>query len=662
MLLGADVAFVFLSLFLAVLLRYDFSVGPRAWSLYYWAMIPYILLSRIPLAILFGLYRWSFRYASVIDLLKIFYSVSTGAVLRWYFLSAAGQPFSRSILIIEAGIAFLFMSGMRFGGRVSQTYLKATSAAARSAIIVGDPAQVDVWVRSLAGSGKIPYVLRAAVCPRSSLIGQSIHNLPVLSVDMVGAFAREHGIKDALVISDAISGPDLRKIIEQTSSLGIRFQRILTSRRALLEQGKASRLFDEIRPEDLLRRNRVRTDLAPVREKLSGKRVWVTGAAGSIGSELVRQLLEVQPEELTLVDFNENGLYLIAREIEQRQAREPRLKSVKLRERFLDLKQHARVADALNEDRPEFVFHAAAHKHVMMMENHPHSAIENNVLALRQLLLSASRAGVTRFINISTDKASDPVSVMGATKRLGELMCALGDYGQMETVSVRFGNVLGSQGSVIPLFLAQIDRGGPVTITDKRVTRYFMTIAEAVELILQATSFGKGPNIYLLDMGSSVKMYDLAKELITLRGFIPEVEIPIVEIGLRDGEKMHEQLHNDHETLLPTVSEAVLELRSALPERERFFEDLEALFAKGPKLSTEQLRSQIIDWVGAPEKRRLEMAIARERTMPPKGEGDTLAQRPLLKPPSDPPIAPTGLSTPVGENVDVDPHVVVGAE
>jgi FlaA1/EpsC-like NDP-sugar epimerase len=364
------------------------------------------------------------------------------------------------------------------------------------------------------------------------------------------------------------------------------------------------RLFDEIRPEDLLRRTRVQTNLKAVLTRLSGKRIWVTGAAGSIGSELVRQLVHLQPESLTLVDFNENGLYLIAREIEQIQQRNEPLRGVEVRQRFLDLKQSARIEAALRQDKPEYIFHAAAHKHVGMMESHPHAALENNVQALRRLLESAAAAGVRRFVNISTDKACDPVSVMGATKRLGELLCALGDHGPLETVSVRFGNVLGSQGSVIPLFLQQIDRGGPVTITDKRATRFFMTISEAVELILQASVIGKSRRIYLLNMGSSVNLYELAKELISLRGFIPEVEVPISEIGLRKGERLHELLHNEKEKLVSTDCESVLELSAALPERARFVSELDEFLERNGDCPPEKLREDLIRWIGELEAAR----------------------------------------------------------
>ncbi len=594
---GADCLCICLSLAIAVLLRFDFKVTATAWDLYYGGILFYILGCRLPLAIVFGLYRWSFRFASVLDLLKIFYTVALSSLICFGFLYFGDQNFSRGILIIEGVMSFLLMGGVRFGGRVSQAYLSATDALARPALLMGDPGQVDIWVRTLARLGQVPYLLRGAICPHSTLIGRRIQNLAVIGLDRVPEFVEQYAIKDILVISDSVTGPDLRQLVEITGKYGIRFRRILTTRLNLLEQGKTQRLFDEIKPEDLLRRTRVQTNLKVVLHRLTGKRIWVTGAAGSIGSELVRQLVHLQPALLTLVDFNENGLYLISRELEQLQRRSDRLKPVVLRERFIDLKQRGRVEAALREDRPEYLFHAAAHKHVSMMEAHPHSAVENNVLALKNLLLAADAAGVKRLVNISTDKASDPVSVMGATKRLGELLCALGDHDRLETVSVRFGNVLGSQGSVIPLFLQQIDRGGPVTITDKRATRFFMTISEAVELILQASVIGRTRGTYLLNMGSSVNLNELARELISLRGFIPEVEIPIVEIGLRKGERLHEQLHNKHEALVSTDCESVLELDCILPEKERFLRELDEFLEKNGGCPPEQLKADLVSWV-----------------------------------------------------------------
>jgi FlaA1/EpsC-like NDP-sugar epimerase len=597
MMFAGDVLIICLSLATAVLLRFDFRATATSWELYYWGALFIILICRLPLAVLFGLYRWSFRFASVRDLLNIFYTVALSSLICVGILYAADRNFSRGILIMEGVISFLLMGGMRFGGRVSQAYLSATRSSARPALLMGDPGQVDIWVRTLARTGEVPFLLRGAVCHRSSLVGRQIQNIPVIDLERVPEFVELYGIKDILVISDSVSGPDLRRLIELTGKYGIRFRRILTTRLNLLEEGKTQRLFDEIRPEDLLRRTRVQTNLKVVLHQLTGKRIWVTGAAGSIGSELVRQLLHLQPASLTLVDFNENGLYLITRELEQMQRKSDRLKSTLLRERFIDLKHSSRVEAALREDCPEYIFHAAAHKHVGMMESHPHNAVENNVLALKNLLGSAAAARVKRFVNISTDKASDPVSVMGATKRLGELLCALGDHDVLETVSVRFGNVLGSQGSVIPLFLQQIDRGGPVTITDKRATRFFMTISEAVELILQASVIGKSRGIYLLNMGSSVNLHELARELISLRGFIPEVEIPIVEIGLRKGERLHEQLHNKQETLVSTDCESVLELECVLPEKERFARELDDFLGRNGARTSDQLKADLVSWL-----------------------------------------------------------------
>ncbi len=326
----------------------------------------------------------------------------------------------------------------------------------------------------------------------------------------------------------------------------------------------------DVRIEDLLRREPVATDLSAISGYLHGKRVLVTGAGGSIGSELCRQVCTFEPAQLVLLDHSENAVFEIDAELRERFPR------VSLAPVIGDVRSRTKMEQVCAVYRPQVVFHAAAHKHVPLMEVNPDEAIANNVLGTRNVAEAAARCGAERFVMVSTDKAVNPGNVMGATKRLAELVvqgmqAAQGGQGSAaagpsETpggtrfVSVRFGNVLGSRGSVIPLFQRQIDQGGPVTVTHPDMTRYFMTIPEAVQLILQAAAMGRGGEVFVLDMGEPVRIADLAHDLIRLSGLVPGKDIDIVYTGVRPGEKLFEELVNDGETVRKTSHEKIMAL------------------------------------------------------------------------------------------------------
>lgn len=378
-------------------------------------------------------------------------------------------------------------------------------------------------------------------------VGQVLDGLTVLgTTNDLGSICRELQV-DRLLITVAGAGPQkLRELSERCSGLGLPVM-IVPRLVEVLDGGNDQMKIREVTIEDLLGRPQVKLDLPGIERVMTGQVVLVTGAGGSIGSELCRQLLRFRPEKLVLVDRYENALFEIHREL---------LESPDLGEAVLvplvgDVCDRVRIGQIFSAEHPRVVLHAAAHKHVPMMEENPGEAVKNNVGGTVVLADAAAAEGVSRFVMISTDKAVNPTSVMGCTKRIAELYVQ-GKNGSTETAfcAVRFGNVLGSVGSVVPIFKRQIARGGPVTVTHPDMVRYFMTIPEACQLVLQASALAEGGEVYVLDMGAPVKIVDLAKDMIRLSGFRPEIDVPIVFSGIRRGEKLFEELsHKDEETI-----------------------------------------------------------------------------------------------------------------
>jgi FlaA1/EpsC-like NDP-sugar epimerase len=369
-----------------------------------------------------------------------------------------------------------------------------------------------------------------------------IHGLPVLGTTRdIPELVSRHDADIILVAMTNASGETLRDIVARCEQTTARLC-ILPSVAELVDGQSGRSPIRDINIEDLLRRDPVRTDMGEIARYITGQRVLVTGAGGSIGSELCRQIATLNPARLLLVGHGENSIF----EIEQELIREYGFAPTAL---IGDVKDYQRIEEIFLQERPTVVFHAAAHKHVPLMEANPQEAVKNNVLGTRNVATIAAQCGVRKFILVSSDKAVHPVSVMGATKRIGEMLIQsmATTTGGTEFAAVRFGNVLGSRGSVIPVLRKQIAAGGPVTVTDPLMTRYFMTIPESVQLILQAGALGTSGDIFILDMGEPVRILDLTRDLIRLSGFRPDIDIKIQFTGIRPGEKLHEELVYDSE-------------------------------------------------------------------------------------------------------------------
>ncbi|TMQ69428.1 MAG: NAD-dependent epimerase/dehydratase family protein, partial [Candidatus Eisenbacteria bacterium] len=504
-----------------------------------------------------GLYHGVWRYASTVTLFQVFKGVTLSAVaLGLITLFTLELPFPRSIIVVVWLLELVLLGGLRFAWRLSrERVLGPEPLRSLRAIVVGaDHTGVHLIQEMRRGEAAGERLTPIGfIDDEARLAGSMIEGVRVLgTIADLPRIITERRIEIVVIADPDLPGKVVREIASfcAEASVGVKTLPGLSD----LQHGRTA--LSQIRDvliEDLLGREPIRLDMNEVGAFLRGQRVLVTGAGGSIGAELARQAADIGPTELVLLDHAENGLYYVQREIAAM---------------FPDLPLYAVVADIRDADgmeltfqrfRPQVVFHAAAHKHVPLLEVAPREAVLNNVVGTRNLVDAAERAGVSKFVLISTDKAVNPSSVMGASKRVCEMILqARSQKSRTRFVAVRFGNVLGSAGSVIPLFQQQIRRGGPLTVTHPDTRRYFMTIPEAVRLVIQAGAVGKTGEVLLLDMGEQVRIVDLARQLIRLSGLREGEDIDIVYTGLRPGEKLYEELQSDAERLRMTQHQRIL--------------------------------------------------------------------------------------------------------
>jgi FlaA1/EpsC-like NDP-sugar epimerase len=550
-----DLAALSFAYVVAYFLRFD-------WDLPSWARdrlidtLPYAVLIQYGAMALFGTPRYSWRYIGLREAMRIFGALAAGTAVL-LAVRALSVPLSRSVSrdadrgLIPYGIilAFLLLSAAaviglrvvrrlvaeRAGKRVHES--RAQQAEAVRTVLVGAGQAGMLVVREAEARPDLGIMPVGFVDDDTLKVGTVLHGVPVLgTTERLGDICRKVGATQVLITMARASGKDVRRIVERCELADLPVK-IIPPMHDIVGGNINLSLVRDVAIEDLLRRDPVRLDETAIAEKIRGRVVLVTGAGGSIGSELCRQAARFEPERLLLVERAENALFEIHRELS---ATFPAVKCVPVIGDVCDVE---RMTQVFAEHRPALVFHAAAHKHVPMMEWNPGEAVKNNVVGTVTVATLADRFEVETFVLISTDKAVNPTSIMGATKRLAELCTqALTQRSRTRFLAVRFGNVLGSAGSVVPIFREQIARGGPVTVTHPEMQRYFMTIPEASQLVLQAATMGKGGEIFILDMGEPVKIVDLAKDLITLSGLRPGEDIEIQFTGIRPGEKLFEEL------------------------------------------------------------------------------------------------------------------------
>jgi len=508
--------------------------------------LPVLLAIRVAVFHPHGLFRGLWRYTGARDLIGLFTATTISSLAFIGFLVLAfGNGFPRSVPVIEWLCAMILVGGMRFAIRAARSrdlWIPRTGPKRQRVLILGAGDAGEMLVREIRSRHLMRFDPVGFLDDDPHKRGMSIHGVRVRgTLAELGHVAAAHAVDEVVIAIPSATGSQMRAIVQGCKDAGVRFKTI-PGIDHLIEGRVTVSQIREVDIEDLLGRDPVVLDHAEISATIAGKVVLVSGAGGSIGSELCRQVCRFEPRALVLVEHCENNLFNVHRELA---AKFPDLALVPC---IADVTDATRMREVFGQHRPAIVFHAAAHKHVPMMEWNPGEAVKNNVGGTRTLADVSHESGVDRFVMISTDKAVNPSSVMGASKRTAEIYVqALSERSKTRFVTVRFGNVLGSAGSVIPIFKEQIAAGGPVTVTHPEMRRYFMTIPEASQLVLQAGAMGAGGEIFILDMGEPVRIADLARDLITLSGFKPGVDIDVEFTGVRPGEKLFEELSVDEE-------------------------------------------------------------------------------------------------------------------
>lgn len=541
-------------LYLAFLLRFEGNIPPHYVNTLK-ASMPIVVGLKILVFLFFGIYRFSWSYVGLRDLIQVAIACATGSLSVGTVLFLLSQwpklaGFPRSVLIIDFLLTVTGVGGIRLSKRTWQIFFSRmdVSTTAKRALIIGAGDAGEQLLRSLQREKKPLYRPIGFIDDAPEKQGILIHGVPVLGPRRrLGELLKKHQVDVAFIAMPSAHPRVIRETIELARRAGIKDIKVLPYLSELYTGEIRVRDAREIRPEDILPREPATVDLKALEELLKRKRILVTGAAGSIGSELCRQILRFSPEALFALDFDETGVFTLEQELRKIFVNS-NVKTI-----LADVRDRIKIFRVFEETQPQIVFHAAAYKHVPILEFFPEEAVKTNVFGTKTILEASCNNKVEAFVLISTDKAVNPISVMGMTKRLAELMAlAYAKRSGTKCVVVRFGNVLGSRGSVIPVFLEQIRRGGPVTVTHPDMERYFMTTSEAVLLVLQAATMGNGGEVFVLDMGKPVKILEIAKELIRFHGLEPDKDIAIVFTGVRPGEKLKEEILSAEEGTIAT--------------------------------------------------------------------------------------------------------------
>lgn len=580
-----DVMSVLIASFMALYIRFDFSF--KKMDPLFFERMEHILIPNVLLMLLFytiwKLYKSVWRYASANELINIVLATACTTVAQIIFCRVSGNRMPRSYPILFWFLLTIMTCCIRFGYRILRLInSKRTNLAGRNTsinvMIIGAGAAGNMILKEIESSSYLNLRAKCVIDDQPGCHGKLLRGVPIVGGrDKILDAVSQYGI-DEIIYAIPSSGMQTRKeILSICKESGCRM-RTLPGMYQLINGDVSVAKLREVEIEDLLGREPIQINTEEVMGYVSGKVVMVTGGGGSIGSELCRQIAAHNPRQLVIVDIYENNAYDIQQELIRKY---PNLNLAVL---IASVRNTNRINSIFETYHPDIVYHAAAHKHVPLMEDSPNEAIKNNVMGTYKTAQAADKYGTEKFVLISTDKAVNPTNVMGASKRICEMVIQMmNQKSETNFVAVRFGNVLGSNGSVIPLFKKQIAEGGPVTVTDPNIIRYFMTIPEAVSLVLQAGAYAKGGEIFVLDMGEPVKILDLATNLIKLSGYKPGEDIEIKFTGLRPGEKMYEELLMDEEGLKKTANKMIFIGKPIDFDVEVFEKQLDKLIADAKK-------------------------------------------------------------------------------
>jgi FlaA1/EpsC-like NDP-sugar epimerase len=570
----SDALAIQFSLCLSFLLRFEFAISDWYLEVILYAA-PLFLIVKLLSFTGFRLYRITWKYVGIRDLGNIFgaiiLSVTVLAALMLVVIPILFQfhplkkldSFPKSVFIMDGIISFVFVSAIRISKRMYLEVVprRGNESSGKRTLIIGAGHTGELIVRDIMRQEKSEFHPVGMLDDDRNKLGTYMHGVEVLgSLEELKTIIRKQRVEAVIIAIPSLNYKLLRAIYDSAREAEVRSVKVIRRMYDVNRPDIGLKKLEDIRIEDLIGRKAVEVDYKGIESFLAGKTVLVTGAGGSIGSEIVSQLCAFSPKEIILFDTDETDLH----NMELKLGRQYPGSGGNLHYVVGDIRDERRIGEVLGSFRPDIVFHAAAYKHVPMMEYNPYEAVKVNVLGTYNVVRAARASGAGKFIMISTDKAVKPTSVMGATKRIAECICkAFNSDDVTEFISIRFGNVLGSRGSVLPLFLDQLKEGGPITVTHPDIQRYFMTIPEAVSLVLQASTIGKGGEILILDMGEQVKIVKLAEELIKLHGLEPYRDIDITFIGLRPGEKLYEELFTGEEDTLKTKHSMVFVANNA---------------------------------------------------------------------------------------------------
>ncbi len=558
-----DAALLTFALVAAVWLRFDGGVPPDVW-----AQVPLVVLvslgAKLPVFVRARLYVLSWSQVSLEDMVAVFRGVTLGTALFWIAVFALKRTallagFPRSALLIDYVVTLHAIGAFRMGRRVYHHFSRRAVSGGRSALIVGAGTAGEQLARSLQDTPDSGYAPAGFIDDDASKLGTVIYGLRVLGGrERLPAIIRERNIETVLIAMPSAQSRVIRNVVSAARETGVREIRIVPGLDRILNGRLSFTDLREVQVADLLGREVVQIDTVGVERWLRDRTVLVTGAGGSIGSELCRQIVRFRPKSMVLLDWDESALFWIEQELQR--LGQPATAVIG------DIRDDARMREVFQQVRPQVVFHAAAYKHVGLMERHLEDAVVTNILGTLAVAVASAGVEVEKFVLISTDKAVNPTSVMGVTKRVAEQVClALNGLGVTRFLAVRFGNVLGSRGSVVPLFQESIRRGEAITIRGPNMRRYFMATSEAVLLVLQAGAMGRGGEIFVLEMGEPVRIIDLARELVRLSGLEPDKDVPMIFADPEPGEKESEDLLSAEEGTAATRHDRIFVARGATP-------------------------------------------------------------------------------------------------